>query len=91
MLRLLWIRAPCHYFSSPELSWDEMLKMTEIELELISDIHLFFEKGMRGGISYITKRHSKANRKYMKRYEQHKENKYIMYLDANDLYGWAMS
>ena len=56
---------PCHEFSSPGLSWDAMLKMTGIELELISDIamHLFIEKGMRGGISYITK--SKANNKYM--------------------------
>ena len=56
---------PCHYFSSPGLSWDAMLKMTGIELKLISDIdmHLFIEKGMRGGISYIAKRHSKANNK----------------------------
>ena len=46
---------PCHYFSSPGLSWDAMLKMTKIKLDLISDIdmHLFIEKGMRGGISYI--------------------------------------
>ena len=52
---------PCHYFSSPGLSWDAMLKMTGVELELISDInmHLFIEKGIRGGISYICKRHSK--------------------------------
>ena len=43
---------PCHNFSSPELSWVAMLKMTEIELELVSDIgmHLFIEKGMRGSI-----------------------------------------
>ena len=55
---------PCHYFSSPGLSSDAMLKMTKIELELISDIgmYLFIEKGMRGGISYIAKRHSKANK-----------------------------
>ena len=48
---------PCHYFSSPGLSWDAMLKMTRIELYLISDydMHLFIEKGMRGGISYIAK------------------------------------
>ena len=53
---------PCHYFSSPGLSWDEMLKMIWIELELISniDIHLLIEKGMRGGISYIAERQSKA-------------------------------
>ena len=58
----------CHYFSSPGLSWDAMLKMTRIELELISDIdtHLFIEKGMRRGISYNAKRHSKENNKYMK-------------------------
>ena len=52
---------PCHYFSAPGLSWDATLKMTKIELETISDIdvHLFIEKYMRGGISYIVKRHSK--------------------------------
>ena len=62
---------PCHYFSSPGLSWDAMLKMTGVELELINDIdmHLFIEKGMRGGISYIAKRHSKANNKYMENYD----------------------
>ena len=71
--------------SSPGLCWDAMLKMTGIELELISDIgmHLFIERGMRGGISYIAKRHSKANNKYMKCYDSSKESKYVMYLDAN--------
>ena len=66
---------PCHYFSSPGLSWYTMLKMTEIELELISDIdmHLIMEKGMSGGIAYIAKRHSKTNNKYMKCYEQYKK------------------
>ena len=46
---------------------------------------------MRGGISYIAKRYSKANNKYMKCYDEYKENKFIMYLDANNLHGWAMS
>ena len=84
---------PCYYFSSAGLSWDAMLKMTEIELDLILDIdmHLFIEKGMRGGISYIAKRHSKANNKYMKCYNSSKGSKYITYLDANNLYGWVMS
>ena len=52
---------PCHYFSSSGLSFDAMLKLTGVELELISgiDMHLFIEKGMRGGTSYIAKRHSK--------------------------------
>ena len=60
-----------HYFNSPGLSWDAMLKMTETELELISDIEmlLFIEKGMRGGISYIPERFSKANNKYMQFYD----------------------
>ena len=67
--------------------------MTEIELELISviDMHLFTEKEMRGGISYIDKGNSKTNNKYMKCYDSSKENKYIMYFDANNLYGWAIS
>ena len=84
---------PCHYFSSSGLSWDAMLKMTGIELELISDIniHLFIEKVMRGGISYIDKRHSKANNKYVKNHDSTKENIFIMYFDANNLYGWAMT
>ena len=82
---------PYHYFSSPGLSWDAMFKITGIELELISDIgmHLFIKKGMRGGISYITKRCSKANNKYMQFYDDKKPSKYITYLDANNLYGWA--
>ena len=75
---------PCHSFSSPGLSWDAMFKMTGIELEPISgiDMNLFIEKRMRGGISYIAKRHSKANNKYMKCYDSGKESKYITYLDA---------
>ena len=54
---------PCHYFSSPGLSWDAMLKMTGKKLEKISDIdkHFFIEKGLRGGISNIAKRYAKAN------------------------------
>ena len=84
---------PCHYFGSPGLGWDAMLKMTGIKLDLILDIdmHLFIGKGMRGGISYISKRYSKVNNKYMKCYDSSEEIKFIMYLDANNLYGWAMN
>ena len=62
---------PCHYFSSPGMSWDAMLKMTDEKLEEISNIdkYLFIEKGLRQGISYITKRYAKANNKYMNDYD----------------------
>ena len=67
--------------------------MAGMELEPISDIYmyLFIEKGIRRGISYIAKRHSKANNKYMQSYDDKKSSKYITYFDANNLYGWAMS
>ena len=80
---------PCHYFSSHGLSWDAMLKMTEIEFKKISDIdkYLFIEKGLRGGISYMAKRCAKANNKYMKVYDSKQPSKFITYLDMNNLYG----
>ena len=82
---------PRHYFTSPGLSWDAMLKMTNIKLELMTDIdmHQFIEKGMHGGVSYIVNRYGNANNRYMKEYDEKAPSKYIMYLDANNLYGWA--
>ena len=84
---------PCHYFSSPGLSWDEMSKMAVVKLEKILDIdmYLFIEKGLRGGISYISKRYNEANNKYLKNYNPIKPSKFVSYLDMNNLYGWAMS
>ena len=63
---------PCHYFMSPGLAWDKMLKMTDIKLELITDIDMFqfIEKGIRGEVSYIANGHGKANNKYMKEYDE---------------------
>ena len=77
-----------YYSSSPKLSWEAMLKLTEIKLELISDIdkYYFVEEGLRGGYSYISKRFSEANNKCMKNYDPTKESKYIIDLDANNLY-----
>ena len=59
---------PCHYLTAPALSWDAMLYITKVKLELISDadMYLFFEKGMRGAVSYISRKYSKANNKYLK-------------------------
>ena len=76
---------PSHYFSSPGLNWDAMLKMTKIELEKIPDIdkYLFIEKGTKGGISYIAKRYAKANNKYMNDYDPEKPWTFITYLDKN--------
>ena len=83
---------PCHYFSAPGLSWDAMLKSTDVKLEKISDIdqYLFIEKGSRGGISYFAKRYAKANNKYMSDYDSNKQSTFITYLDKNNLYGWSM-
>ena len=85
---------PCHYFTSPGLSWDSMLKMTDIKLELMTNIDMFqfIEKDMRGGVSYIANRYGKtSNNKYMKDYDEESPSKYVVYLDDNNLYGWAMS
>ena len=84
---------PCHYISSPGLRWDTVLNMTGVGLDLSSDIdmYLFVESGMRGGISYITKRYSKVNNKYTKSYDDTNPSKCITYLDVNDLDGWTMS
>ena len=84
---------PCHYFSSPGLSWDAMLQMTDVKLEKISyiDKYLFIEKGSKGGISNIAKIYAKANNKYMSDYDPEKPSTFITYLDKNNLYGSSMS
>ena len=84
---------PSHYLSTPGLSWNTMLKMTKIELELIPDpdMYIFFEKGTRGKISYISIRYSKANNKYLKSYDPKLESKHITYFNANNLHSYTMS
>ena len=84
---------PAHYYTSPGLAWDACLKETGQELELLCDYDMLmmFERGIRGGMTHIAKRYSEANNKYMKDYDPDKPSKFIQYLDANNLYGWAMS
>ena len=85
---------PAHYYTSPGLAWDACLKITEVELELLSDVDmlLMIEKGIRGGVSMVSKRFARANNKYMgEKFDREKVSRFIQYLDANNLYGMAMS
>ena len=79
--------------SAPGLAWQACLKKTEVELELVTntDMLLMVEKGIRGGICQAIHRHAKANNKYMKNYNKDIISSYLMYVDANNLFGWAMS
>ena len=84
---------PAHYYTSPGLSWDALLKYTGVNLKLLTDVnkHLFVERGLRGGISMVSRRFCKANNPHLCGYNPQEETSYIMYYDANNLYGWAMS
>ena len=84
---------PVYFVSAPGLAWQACLKKTGVKLELLTDIDmlLMVEKGTRGGICQAIHRYAKANNKYMKNYNKNIESSYIEYLDANNLYGWAMS
>ena len=84
---------PAWYYTSPGLSWDALLKHSKVNLELLTDpdMLLMFEKGIRGEISMISNRHGRANNKYMKeKFDSSQPSKFVPYLDANNLYGWAM-
>ena len=84
---------PCHYYTAPGLAWDACLKETKQNLQLLKDYDMLmmFEQGIRGGITHISKRYATANNKYMKDFDESKPSSFIQYLDANNLYGWAMS
>ena len=84
---------PVHFLSLPGLAWQACLKKTNIELELLTDndMLLMVEEGITGGICHSIHRYAKANNKYMKNYNNNEESSNIQYLDAINLYGWAMS
>ena len=85
---------PAHFYTSPGLAWRACLKHTGIKLELLTDpdMLLMFEQGIRGGITQAVCKYASANNKYMgDRFDPKSESSYLQYLDANNLYGWAMS
>ena len=85
---------PANYYTSPGLAWEACLKKTGIRLELLQDVDmlLMFERGIRGGITQAVHRYASANNPYMgDEYNKNKETNYLQYLDANNLYGWALS
>ena len=84
---------PGHFLSPPELAWQLYLKKTGIKLKLLTDFDMLLvaEKGIKGGICHAVHKHAKANIIYMKKCNKDKESSCIMCLNANNLYGWAMS
>ena len=83
-----------HFYSAPGLEWQACLKITGINLELLSDpdMLLMFQRGIRGGITQAVHQCASANNKYMgDQFNPEEESSYLQYLDMNDLYGWAMS
>ena len=84
---------PAHFYTAPRFAWRACLKKTGVRLELLldPDMLLMFEHGMRGGITQSVHRWAAANNPYMDEYDSSCPTKYLQYLDANNLYGWAMS
>ena len=85
---------PAHFYTSPGLAWKACLKCTGIKLELLTDpdMLLMFEREIRGGIAQAVRKYASANNKYMgDRFDPKSESSYLQYLDANNLYGLAMS
>ena len=85
---------PAHFYTSPGLVWRACLKQTGIKLELLTDpdMLLMFERGIRGGITQAVRKYAAANNPYMgDRFDSNEDTTYLQYLDASNLYSWAMS
>ena len=81
------------FLSASRLAWQACLKKTGVKVESLTDINMLsmVGKGSRDGICHVINRYAKVSNKYMKNCNKSKESSYLMYLDANNLYGWAMS
>ena len=85
---------PVHFYTAPSLSWSAGLKFTKVKLEIPLDVdmHIFFDLGLTGGISMVAEHFARANNKYLKDiYDPQTLQSFIQLVDANNLYGWAMS
>ena len=84
---------PPHFVSAPGLAWQACFKKTEVELDLLTDTDmlLMIEEGLRGEMCQAVYRYAEANNKYMKNCNKSIKSSYLVYLDTNNLYGWAMS
>ena len=84
---------PAHYYTTPGLAWDAALRMSKITLELITDVDIYnmIDTSIRGGVSMISTRHAKANNPSLPSYDPELPRRDLIYLDANNLYGHAMS
>merc|ERR1712092_3748 len=80
---------PVHYLSMASLSMESAFKMTNEEIELLTDadMHEFFERGIRGGMAFANRHYLKANNKYLDAYDETESCKWLLYIDENNLYG----
>ena len=83
---------PAHFLTAPRLTWQLCLKKTNVELESLTDSNtvIMFEEGTQEGMCQASYIYAKANNKYMKNYDKNKESSFMVYLDANNVYGYPM-
>ena len=84
---------PCHYFSAPHFTYDAFLLFSQVSMDLFTRLnhYLFVTRGIRGGLSMVSKRYARANNKYMSDFDPSQKSSFIIYIDANNLYGWSMT